>query len=94
LTIGKKSANEIINLWYDFVPEYSADSFPLETYTLEEREAIRSVCDAVERLATGTPNELPALELLVRDPAWRAVFNGGKSALATLLIRGRFAEDI
>jgi len=87
-------ANEIVNLWYDFVPGYSVESFPLETYTQEEQDAIRCVCDALERLATSTPNELPALELLVHEPAWDSVVRSGKKALATLLIRGPFAEDV
>jgi hypothetical protein len=85
--------DEVVNLWYDFVPECKPEMFPSPTYTNAEREGINRVNEVLDRVVRSTPNPMPPLTLLQREPVWVELVEACRDALVALNARGRSVES-
>jgi len=82
-----------MNLWYDFVPKWSADAFPSPTYSGAEREAVRLVHEAVDLAARSTPDPLPSVPELMLNPSWQLLMDSSEAALREFRKRGKLSEE-
>jgi hypothetical protein len=86
---------EVINGWEDWMPgDPRLLEFAEGVYTPEEVVAIIAFHDVWDSVADRTPDPLPSLRETQALPEWRDLRDSARQALAVLLERGPFPDDI
>jgi len=84
---------EVIEKWYDTLPNGEDTRFPEPLYSAQEAHALRRFAHRIEAICDATPDPLPELDEVFGLPAWKDLREAAQETLNVMMLRGAFSDE-
>ena len=80
-------------MWEDWVDDDRINGYVEPVFSQEEQSALANIHRTWNNVADNTPQNLPAIEELLKNKYWKTLITCADETLHVFLKRGKFSED-
>ena len=86
-------ADEVINMWEDYVDNERLESYIEPVFTQEEQNSIKQFHSSWNKVCDETPHNMPGILSLLNNESWASLIKQAKEAYSLFDKRGYLSEE-